>query len=399
MIIYTIFIWIEKIFRIIIPSNRRSLEFSYLNALKIWESSYPAPYYTYPNGRYLSTMNTLRIRFEIFLVVVLLLIGCVPAVNAENASSGTAVLTNLIQNSTVYPAEPFITIDPIVNHFAGDFLIIHGTTNLPVSTEKNLLFSISSTGVTPGGSRGSFYYATNLAIISGVNDYNQWSKNITDIGIPVPGEYFIHISSTDTNTSAYQLFNVVPPHSPPLPEKPFITIDPIGNRTIGGVFVIHGTTNLPASTNKSLLLSITPTWKDPDRYSGYIYSKYLTVIQGENKTNHWSENVTEVDWRSNNEYFVKISSLFVQNSLRINTPVATQIFTIFPANTSLTLIHSSPSPNQSPSIQNPSLILPTTDKVTLTPSTRVAQLLALLPIAIMVRLSVTLNFINGKKRD
>lgn len=343
------------------------------------------------------TMNNLRIRFEIFLVVVLLLIGCIPVVNAENASSRTN-LTNITANSTVYQAEPFITIDPIGNHFAGDFFIIHGTTNLPVSIEKNLLFSISSTGVTPGGSRGSFYYATNLAIISGANESNQWSKNITDIGIPVPGEYFIYISSADTNTSAYQLFYVVPPHSPPLPEKPFITIDPIGSRTIGAVFEIHGTTNLPASTNKSLLLSITPTWKDPDRYSGYIYSKYLTVIQGENKTNHWSDNVTEVDWRSNNEYFIKISSLYVQDSLRINTPVATQVFTIFPANTSPNLIYSSPSPIQSPSIQNPSLILPTTDKVTLTPSTRAAQLPALLPIAIMVAI-VTLNFINGKKRD
>ena len=153
---------------------------------------------------------------------------------------------------------------------------------------------------------------------------------------------------------------------------------------IGAVFVIHGTTNLPASTNKSLLLSITPTWKDPDRYSGFVYSKYLTIIQGENKTNHWSENVTEADWRLNNEYFVKISSLYVQDSPRINTPVATQVFTIFPANTSPTLIYSSPSPIQSPSIQNPSLVLPTTDKVTLTPSTRAAQLPASLPIAIMV---------------
>jgi hypothetical protein len=284
------------------------------------------------------TMNNLQIRFEIFLVVVLLLIGFVPVVNAENVSSGTSDLTNLTPNSTVSPAEPFIMIDPIGNHFAGDFFLIHGITNLPVSPEKNLLFSISSTAVTPGGSRGSFYYATNLAIISGVNESNHWSKNITDIGIPVPGEYFIYISSTDTNTSSYQLFNVVPPHSPPLPEKPFITIDPIGNRTIGAVFVIHGTTNLPASTNKSLLLSIIPTWKDPDRYSGFVYSKYLTIFQGANKTNHWSENVTEVDWKTNNEYFVKISSLYVQGSPRINTPVATQVFTIFSGNNSPTLM-------------------------------------------------------------
>jgi hypothetical protein len=264
---------------------------------------------------------------------------------------------------------------------------------LPVSIEKNLLFSISSTGVTPGGSRGSFYYATNLAIISGVNESNHWSKNITDIGIPVPGEYFIYISSTDTNTSAYQLFNVVPPHSPPLPEKPFITIDPIENRTIGAVFVIHGTTNLPASTNKSLLLSITPTWKDPDRYSGFVYSKYLTIIQGENKTNHWSENVTEVDWRLNNEYFVKISSLYVQDSPRINTPVATQVFTIFPANTNPILEHSSPSPIQSPSIQNPS-----TNVTTLPLTTLSASLPLALPIVVFVIIMI-LKSIQKKKND
>ena len=101
-------------------------------------------------------MITLRIRFEIFIVVVLLLLGCLPAVNAENVFRRTN-LSDMAPNSTVYPAEPFITIDPIGNHFAGDFFIIHGTTNLPVSIEKNLLFSISSSGVTPGGSRGSFY--------------------------------------------------------------------------------------------------------------------------------------------------------------------------------------------------------------------------------------------------
>lgn len=333
--------------------------------------------------------------FTVFITATILLI--VPIASAENVIRGTN-LTNLTPNSPVYPAEPYITIDPVGNHFAGDIFIIHGTTNLPVSPRESLLFSISSTGVTPGGSRGSFYYATHLEITTGVNESNEWSKNITDLGIPVPGEYFIYISSTDTNISVYQLFNVVPPLSPPLPEKPFITLDPIGNRTIGDIFIIHGTTNLPASTNKSLLLSITPTWKDPDRYSGFVYSKYLTIFQGENKTNQWSENITEVNWNPNNEYFVKISSLYMQDSAGFNTPVATQVFTIFPANITPTLVPSS-SPIQSPiSIQNSSHILPTSNEVTLTPTTRSAQFPLTLPIAMLV-IIVILKFIDGKKGD
>ena len=114
------------------------------------------------------TMNNLRIRFEIFLVVVLLLIGCVPVVNAENASSGTN-LTNITANSTVYPAEPFITIDPIGNHFTGDFFIIHGTTNLPVSIEKNLLFSISRYW-------GNSWREQRVVLLCDKSSNNFWSK-------------------------------------------------------------------------------------------------------------------------------------------------------------------------------------------------------------------------------
>jgi len=131
-------------------------------------------------------MITLRIRFEIFLVVILLLIGCVPVVNAENASSGTN-LTNITANSTVYPAEPFITIDPIGNHTIGDVFFLNGTTNLPVS--ENLTLEIRDYAWTwrlhmkdePNVPPPGYYaYLPYVSIISGITGINQWSVNVTD---------------------------------------------------------------------------------------------------------------------------------------------------------------------------------------------------------------------------
>jgi hypothetical protein len=145
-------------------------------------------------------MNTFQIRFEMFLVVVLLLIGCVPAVNAENVSSGIANLTNLTQNSTVASADPYIMIDPIGNHVIGDVFFITGTTNLPVS--QNLTMDIVSykyimrphmkNELSPGPHASA--YMKGIPISSAFPGTNRWSANVTDTVKELEnGEYFVQV--------------------------------------------------------------------------------------------------------------------------------------------------------------------------------------------------------------
>jgi hypothetical protein len=147
------------------------------------------------------TMNNLRIRFEIFLVVVLLLIGCIPVVNAEKATSGTN-LTNITANSTVYPAKPFITIDPIGNHTIGDVFFINGTTNLPVS--QNLTIDIVSykyimrphmkNELGPGPHSSA--YMKGIPISSAFPGTNRWYANVTDIVKELEsGDYLVQVDS------------------------------------------------------------------------------------------------------------------------------------------------------------------------------------------------------------
>ncbi len=146
-------------------------------------------------------MNTLRIRFEIFLVVVLLLIGCVPVVNAETVSSGTN-LTNLTPNFTVYPAEPFITIDPIGNHVIGNVFFVNGTTNLPVSEKITMSIGYlkyikqthpkSDLGPPPNESA----YVTAISIFPAQSGMNRWSANVTDITSGLKsGDYLVQVDS------------------------------------------------------------------------------------------------------------------------------------------------------------------------------------------------------------
>lgn len=75
---------------------------------------------------------------------------------------------------------------------------------------------------------------------------------------------------------------------------PFITIDPIGNRTIDNIFFINGTTNLAAS-DESLFLKIETTNFNPGGVGSY-FSSNVSIQPGENGFNLWSCNATTDRW-------------------------------------------------------------------------------------------------------
>ena len=81
----------------------------------------------------------------------------------------------------------------------------------------------------------------------------------------------------------------------------FITIDPIGNHTIGDVFFINGTTNLPVSENLTLeIRDYAWTWRlhmknEPDvpPPGFYAYLPHVAIIPDIDGINQWSVNVTD----------------------------------------------------------------------------------------------------------
>ena len=88
----------------------------------------------------------------------------------------------------------------------------------------------------------------------------------------------------------------------------FITIDPIGNHTIGEVFFINGTTNLPISENLSI--NVFPALYHPVSRGhedlGFTNDR-ISIISQDNGIKHWSINVSEGHW-ANEVYIVTIGS-------------------------------------------------------------------------------------------
>jgi len=372
-----------------------------------------------------STSRRRSVRAVVALCIVLVAVlmatqTIIPSVSAE-------------ENSTLI-AKPFITIDPIGNHTFGDVFIIHGTTNLPVSDNSSLLGEIGSVGFTPGGNRGEFVYSISIPIMPGVNGTNLWSIDVTDIGMRSTYDYFIEISSgklvscnrfpgcVEPEILANQVYTLLPANthtasspSPtqltyqvtstsPSPAEPFLTFDPIGNHTIGDVFFINGTTNLPVFEHLTMdIVSykyIERTHMKFDLGPSPDESAYIPVISISSDlsgTNRWSVNVTDtVKKLESGEYIVDIYSQinFSCNTAGCNIPKADtmQIFMLLPANndTPLNVLQTT--------VQNPSPIQPTTSATILPPTKQIIPLPLALPIAGLVMMGI-LRYIQGKKRE
>jgi hypothetical protein len=76
---------------------------------------------------------------------------------------------------------------------------------------------------------------------------------------------------------------------------PFVTIDPIGNHTIGDVFFINGTTNLPATQNLTMDIFLSEKFfrspEDLPHASSSIVE--FPISPGSSGINYWSVNVTD----------------------------------------------------------------------------------------------------------
>jgi hypothetical protein len=86
----------------------------------------------------------------------------------------------------------------------------------------------------------------------------------------------------------------------------FITIDPIGNHTIGDVFFINGTTNLAVTQNLTIhVYPLASTHEPRGRIPPPgIFVDGIPIVPVTNGVNRWSVNVTNGYWRS--EEFIVI---------------------------------------------------------------------------------------------
>ena len=282
----------------------------------------------------------------IFLLMIAIAVaGCVSNGNSPAAPSNTSTIpattatvpitsaptTQVTMNTTLANEPPFITIDPIGDHRFGDIIFINGTTNLPVT--GRLTVQIIPEYFNPYFVPNSFQVATisDIPIVPAPPGANRWSVNVTDdvINHLTRGadDYLVQVQSEENSSIEIDWdFKLLPAATPQ-----FITIDPIGNQTIGDVFFINGTTILPAS--QILTVFINPGTKN---FCGDCPTFTINSLITPNSSgiNHWSVNVTnlfnsQLDIRGSPYivYVLNYSTWEVNNG----SNVATQEFNLLPA--------------------------------------------------------------------
>jgi hypothetical protein len=181
--------------------------------------------------------------------------GCVffslvPSTNITTTSPQTTIQTP----SQTQPTTPFITIDPIGNHPAGDVFFINGTTNLPVT--ENLTMQISNYHLQMKTSQEYTYRdfeVNNIPVISRSSEnpgINHWSVNVTDmLKESTNDKYCAGVSSQNYSIlTGCQYFIVFTPTN--------ITPSPILQMTIQSLSSIQSTpsqTTVPSTTQSSSL--------------------------------------------------------------------------------------------------------------------------------------------------
>jgi hypothetical protein len=103
-------------------------------------------------------------------------------------------------------------------------------------------------------------------------------------------------------------------------ERPFVTIGPIGNHSIGDSFTIEGTTNFPATENLSVYIkSSTASKTCKNNCSVWSFDSYtiVPITPGLNGTNRWSINITTSDWTPD-RYWIWVQAFTIFPCFRVN---------------------------------------------------------------------------------
>lgn len=198
---------------------------------------------------------------------------------------------------------------------------------------------------------------------------------------------------------------------------PFITIDPIGNHTIGDVFFIDGTTNLPVAENLTINIynfriygcavcnhQKTASCGDLDSPSGGAEISDISISTDRSGTNRWSINITDTAKEFvSGVYIFHVCSGQICNSGGAFDGVCNEVRPTesYPANDYFTLFpaaNATPITSPQKIIQSPSPIQPPASAGTIVPiTTQSSPLPVVWPIIVFVSM-VILRVTIVKKR-
>jgi hypothetical protein len=98
--------------------------------------------------------------------------------------------------------------------------------------------------------------------------------------------------------------------------RTFITIDPIGNHSVGETFAVEGTTNLPLTGNVSVDIRSSTINRTSNSRSFDSYT-LIPVMSGQNGTNRWSTSVSTANWTPG-KYLIGVDALIIEPCYRVD---------------------------------------------------------------------------------
>jgi hypothetical protein len=201
-----------------------------------------------------------------------------------------------------------------------------------------------------------------------------------------------------------------------LVSNPYILIDPIGNHTVGDVFFINGTTNLPVTENLTIhiydfnfyccvMLSRMKTSSCPSISSNNFAQIFNISISSDGSgTNQWSVDVTDTAKKFlNGKYIVSICSGLVCNPEdpitdeckargSVGSNITNDFFTLFP------VTNTSPTTVPETILSTTTSIQPIPSQTIVLPMTQSSPLPFEWPIVVLATITI-LRQIYRKKRD
>jgi hypothetical protein len=185
-----------------------------------------------------------------YLVSVSSVKGDISKGNFAKGDTSASTTFTLKATSVTASTSPYIQVNPIAEKTTGDLLIVSGTTNLPAGTSLMI-------------STGNF--AGNTVVAAGAGGANRFSLPV-DTSSLKPGSQKITVSEITSDpadgsytvgsvsvTSTFTLNGIFLGSDTPILVTPatsdFITVNPIGDHSVGDQFLITGTTSLPVGTS------------------------------------------------------------------------------------------------------------------------------------------------------
>jgi hypothetical protein len=243
--------------------------------------------------------------------------------NILSGTAGTGSTQSQDLNSSGY-----IKVDPIAGKITGDLLIVSGTTNLAAGT--SLMVSVGNFG-------------SNAVVTAGTDGVNRYSMpvdtssfkpgvltvNVTEMtGDPAKGNYVpgsVKGSTTFTLTGSY-LGSDTPVQVTPAASD-FITVNPVGDRSVGDLFLISGTTSLPVGT--SLLWQVMPD----TGIAPTSVNKTATGLAGSNMVTKGSGATNRVSFAADMNRmpagkWVVLVGVMKNGEFDVENPIATAYFTL-----------------------------------------------------------------------